>query len=238
MLTGLLKCGHCGGHMTLATGKSGKYRYYKCTSRVSRGNLACQSRNLPASKLDEMVLDQLSKKIFNAERLQVMIAELRARQRAGQASHQEQINEINRQIALAEERYERLLEAIEKGVLDLDETTQRRAQQLKTARETLQIELANVRQSPPMPLDQIRASDVEKFGNALRKKLLSGNPALARTYLHLLLDQIVINDDEAIVMGSNRVLTATMAAEKKKVGHSKQVPTFIHEWRPRHESNV
>ncbi|MEX8506373.1 recombinase family protein, partial [Leptothrix ochracea] len=45
LLTGLLKCS-CGASMTLATGKSGKYKYYKCTRRQSQGNHACSSTNL------------------------------------------------------------------------------------------------------------------------------------------------------------------------------------------------
>lgn len=43
LLTGLLKCGHCGAGMTLATGKGGKYRYYKCQSRIAKSNTHCRS---------------------------------------------------------------------------------------------------------------------------------------------------------------------------------------------------
>lgn len=34
LLTGLLKCGCCGAGMTLVTGKGGRYRYYKCNTRI------------------------------------------------------------------------------------------------------------------------------------------------------------------------------------------------------------
>ena len=40
-------------------------------------------------------------------------------------------NEINRQIKKTEERQQRLLDAIETGTMELDETTQHYAQQLK-----------------------------------------------------------------------------------------------------------
>ena len=35
LLTGLLRCANCGASMTLITGKGGKYRYYKCNTRVA-----------------------------------------------------------------------------------------------------------------------------------------------------------------------------------------------------------
>ncbi len=147
LLTGLLKCG-CGAGMTLTTGKSGQYRYYKCTRRQSQGNRACTSGNLPMEKLDSLVLGQLAEKVFAPERLQSLMAELRKRIKSSKDTQQERINEINRQIKKVEERQQRLLDAIEKGTIDLDETTQRRARQnKKAAREALFIELNYPRQS-------------------------------------------------------------------------------------------
>jgi Sec-independent protein translocase protein TatA len=145
LLTGLLKCGICGHGMALVTGKGGRYRYYKCVSRHSQGNHACTSGNLPMEKLDELVLAQLADKVFAPERLQVTMTELRKRIKASKNGQQERISELNRQIKKTEERQSRLLEAIETGTIELDETTQRRAQQLKASREALFIELAGVR---------------------------------------------------------------------------------------------
>lgn len=144
LLTGLLKCGVCGHGMTLVTGKSGKYQYYKCTRRQNHGNHACTSGNLPMEKLDELVLHQLASEVFAPERLQMMMSEIRTRIAATKDNQQERINEINRDIKKIEERQLRLIDAIETGILELDEVTQRRAQQLKTSREALLIDLARV----------------------------------------------------------------------------------------------
>ena len=86
LLTGLLKCG-CGASMTLATGKSGRYKYYKCTRRLSQGNHACGSHNLPMEKLDSLVLAQLAQKVFAKERLQMLMEELRKRIRETPNKH-------------------------------------------------------------------------------------------------------------------------------------------------------
>ena len=60
LLTGLLKCGVCGAGMTLATGKSGKYRYYKCSNRILKGKDTCTSDNLPTEQVDRLVLSSLA----------------------------------------------------------------------------------------------------------------------------------------------------------------------------------
>lgn len=47
LLTGILKCATCGAGMTLATGKSGRYRYYKCNTRSGQGRTLCTARSIP-----------------------------------------------------------------------------------------------------------------------------------------------------------------------------------------------
>lgn len=59
ILAGVIKC-RCGRAMTLATGKGGQYRYYKCTRKRNEGGHACDSRNLPMEKVDQIVIDYLA----------------------------------------------------------------------------------------------------------------------------------------------------------------------------------
>ena len=235
LLTGLLKC-NCGAGMTLATGKGGLYRYYKCTRRQNQGNHACASRNLPMEKLDSLVLEQLAEKVFAPERLQSLMAQLRKRIQSSKGTQQERINEINRQIKKVEERQQRLLDAIETGTIELDETTQRRAQQLKAAREALFIELAGVRRDTSLPaVEYLKPSQVDVFGRVLRQKLLTPDSPLAKSYLKILVDEIVVQDKTATIRGSYAALAQTM--QQIKMGTLNQVPTFNLDWRARQDSN-
>ncbi len=237
LLTGLIKCGVCGGSMTLATGKGGRYKYYKCTSRQNKGNHVCTSGNLPMEKTDQQVLNQLADKVFAPERVQNMMVELRKRIKTSKDTQQEHINNLNRQLKQTEERQHRLYEAIETGVIDLDETLQRRAQQLKSAREALLIELAGVRRAHSLPIDQLKASQVEAFAKTLKAKLLAKDGALAKSYLSLLVDEIIVRDGAATMKGSYRALAYAAAIGEIKVGHLKQVPTSISDWCARRDSN-
>ena len=237
LLTGLLKCGVCGHAMTLVTGKSGRYKYYKCTSRQSQGNHACTSKNFPMEHLDDLVLNSMADKIFAPERLQMMVAELRKRIKSSKDGQQERINEVNRQIKLVEKKRHNLLNAIEMGTIELDDTTQRRAQQHKAAREALFIELAGVRRDHSLPaVEHIKASQVDVFGKVLREKLLAKNSPLAKSYLNILVDEIVVEEKNATVKGSYAALAETM--QQIKMGNLKQVPSFIPDWCARSDSNA
>ena len=101
LLTGLLKCGHCGAGMTLATGKGGRYRYYKCNTRIGKGNHLCDCPTVPMEKLDRLVLDALAEKVFTPERLRVLLRELKARLKAAQSDHAGQLGVLKKELGRA-----------------------------------------------------------------------------------------------------------------------------------------
>jgi hypothetical protein len=59
LLTGICFCAACGMAMTLRTGKSGRYRYYTCSTRARQGDTGCRGRTVPMDKLDTLVADHL-----------------------------------------------------------------------------------------------------------------------------------------------------------------------------------
>ena len=62
--------------MTQATGKSGRYRYYKCTTRRAKNIDACTAKNLPREQTDHVVLAALSERVFTPKRVSIMLNEL------------------------------------------------------------------------------------------------------------------------------------------------------------------
>jgi site-specific DNA recombinase len=95
LLTGLLKCS-CGASMTLATGKGGKYNYYKCTQRINISKDACLRRNLSMEKLDGLVLNVLANEVFTPIRVQSIIKECQKGLRKSVKGEKEQIKKLRR----------------------------------------------------------------------------------------------------------------------------------------------
>jgi site-specific DNA recombinase len=63
LLSGIIRCGHCGGAMTGHTfnkkGTDKSYSYYKCYNKLQKGPIACKGLSLTANQLEEFVIDQL-----------------------------------------------------------------------------------------------------------------------------------------------------------------------------------
>jgi site-specific DNA recombinase len=233
LLTGLLKCGYCHAGMTLATGKSGKYRYYKCTTRANKGNAQCPGRNVPMEKLDELVLEQLANRVFAPQRLQLILTEARKGIRARTAVDRKKIAILQGELRKADERLSRIYEAVETGILPLDETLQRRVQLAKASRENVLIEIAGLRRLQALPVERILPSQVEAFGSLIGRRLRDRTSTFGRDYLRAVVDKVVVNGDTATISGSNARLMRVVGT-KPLAG---QVPTFMHDWRARRDSN-
>lgn len=218
LLTGLLTCGHCGNALTLATGKGGRYRYYKCTNRRNKGNDTCASKNLPMEKVDHIVLSQLAEKVFAPERIQTLVSAFRKQQHNKQEDSHLQKKALQRKLDQQDEKQHRLIEAIENGILELDEITQKRVQQIKNSREALKIEMANLNRLPEINTEQLRASQIEKLSRFLKQKLLNEDKVIAKSYLNLLVDEIKVTDNTAVMKGNIYSLIAAGDLTKEKSG--------------------
>ncbi len=234
LLTGLLGCGHCGAAMTLATGKSGRYRYYKCTTRASKGGSLCVSRNLPMDKVDSLVLQELVERAFTAPRLALLLTEARRQMQDRKTLDRQELGRLQAELAKAEQRLGRLYEAIEQGVVTLDDTFQRRIGAARNAREAVLVQMAGLRRVQALPIERVLPSQIEAFSRAIRAKVQDRGSTFAKDYLRALVDQITVYDGTATIVGSNAKLLHAVAQTKKG---TIQVPSFVREWRARTESN-
>jgi DNA invertase Pin-like site-specific DNA recombinase len=228
LLTGLLRCDCCGAGMTIATGKGGQYAYYKCTSRMSKGNAACPSRNIPADKLEGLVLDAFRQKVCTADYLKGLLNELRAEVAKGGGADKGQIKKLEGELKKVEQAQNRLLEAIERGALDMDMIGDR-AHQNKARKENLLLEIAALKRKQQMPLAVISPQKIDAFTRVIRDRLTVPS-AFSRAYLKAAVSEIRIKDQEMTIRGSR----SSMVDLIKNGGNINvgEVPSFMREWRP------
>ncbi|MDP2828024.1 MAG: hypothetical protein Q8O37_05400 [Sulfuricellaceae bacterium] len=131
-----------------------------------------------------------------------MLAELRRSASGAKDKEQEQVTQLQKQLKQTEERLNRIYEAVETGTLPLDETLQKRVDQLKSTRESIMIEMAGVRRSAAIPIERILPSQVDAFSKFIRAKLMDKDSALAKSYLQAVVDEIIVEGDEATIKGS------------------------------------
>ena len=140
--------------MTLRTGKTGRYRYYTCSTCARQGKSACKGRSIPMDKLDRLVTDRLADRLLTPERVGDLLAGLMERQAAKNEDHATRLTALRAKISDAESRLARLYAAIESGVADLnDQTLKDRVAAVKTERDIAQIayDRAVARNKPARP---------------------------------------------------------------------------------------
>ena len=122
LLTGLLRCDNCGVGMTTATGKGGRYQYYKCNTCIGRGAGACCTPAVPKQKMDDLVLAAFADKVLTPERLRAMLQEMKQHLKQATSGQDETLRALKKELVELETATNRLYEAVEKGLLPMDES--------------------------------------------------------------------------------------------------------------------
>ncbi|WP_424399114.1 zinc ribbon domain-containing protein [Methylomonas methanica] len=216
------------------TGKSGQYRYYKCTNQRDKGKDRCTTPNIPMEKLDDLVLTRLANHVCKPDRVKSMLTDLQKLRKQANAQNDQQLEALTRQIKTNEQKTANLYQAIEEG-LPWDNSTQNRMQKLKAERENLLIEISSIRRNQSIPSRNINQKQIDGFCQALRARLLDKSSGFGKGYLKLLVDEVRIDGKQAIMQGSYENLAYAVGSSKDA---SEEVPTFMRQWRPGDDSNV
>ncbi len=235
LLTGLLKCGVCGAGMTLASGKSGRYRYYKCNTQISKGAHLCQSKTIAMQKLDGIVLEALADKVFTPERVKSMLSELKERQKDSLGKQESQLRPLQKELGNIEQESTRLFEAVGKGYLPMNDSLSSHSHKLQARRQEILTAIAGFKRQQQMPLDLLKAKNINAFTKALRIKLLDRDSSFGREYLRLLVSEIRIEENTARITGSYAALASAVA--ENNLGTHGKVPRFVPNWLPDLDSN-
>jgi site-specific DNA recombinase len=115
LFTGLMRCAHCGKRYigTAATGRSARYRYYTCFSRQRYGPERCDADRIPADPIESALRDQLRRTFQNTSLLEESIEAWRADHNADTPLVEDQLGQVEADIAKSEEAVEGYLLAFE-----------------------------------------------------------------------------------------------------------------------------
>ena len=238
LLTGLVKCGVCGATMTIATGKGGRYRYYKCTGRINdlRGGSSCTNGNVPMEKLDTLVLQAVAEQIFTPERVEGMLKDLQRNLKQSRSAHDEQLKKLKKELDDIKIQSDRLYEAVEKGLLPLDGTLHERVNKHKERRQEVLTEMAGLQRQKELPLAGLGIRRIRSFCSALKEKLLEKGSNFGKEYLKLLVTEICVDKIEVRLTGSDAALVGALTMSTKP-DHFEMVPSFVYVWLPIADSN-
>ena len=239
LLTGIARCGcpECHGAMTIRTGKSGRYRYYACSRRATRGETACAGRSIRMEKLDGIVLEALEQRVLAPERLPELLAAFLEKSDESDQRRREELALIRAAKTNSEGALNRLYELVEQGLASpSDRDFAERLTHHRQRIAALSADIASLERQLASTQRRITPDVVGRFGKLLSDGLRAKNPALRQAYTRLLIDEVIVEDDQIHIRGSRKALERAVIATA--AGSRTKVPSFAREWRARQDSNL
>ncbi len=223
--------------MTLRTGKSGAYRYYTCSACARKGKTACPGQTLPMDFLDRLVVDQLSNHIFTPERLSVILSEMAQKVANEETTKKSRLADLQSESRDIDQRLDRLYEAIEQGVVNLDAKLKDRVNGLKNRKEELQRLIASACQRRIDSHQAISPDRLERFAAVIKENLHNGPIAFRKAYLGLFISKVEVDKPNGVIrlIGPKKALENGI--KNLEALGSGEVPTFVQVWRPLGDSN-
>jgi site-specific DNA recombinase len=134
LLSGIIRCGLCGGAMTGHTFKKKPsqkiYSYYKCYSQLQKGNIACQGLSLPAGELEGFIVEQLNELSKNTTFLSDKKKMLKIlKSKTDNKGFDVEIQRIDKEYKNLNDRKDTLLEKLERKLIS-DEDFQSRYERI------------------------------------------------------------------------------------------------------------
>ena len=192
LLTGMVSCCGCESGMTTATGKTGKYKYYKCSPKLRVSTDSCNSSGVPMQELDSGVLGAVSARLFDPERLKAVFEEIASQFAAADAQGSKRISALQGELDEAESELKRLYAAIAKGLADLeDSTVSGMIEDTRDRRNRIQ-KLLSRAQAKAAGEAIITPAMTAAFARLIKVKLQDQTSGFRRAYLEATVDKIEV----------------------------------------------
>lgn len=229
LLIGIAHCGmpNCGAGMTVGTGGSGRYRYYKCNERTNRGASSCRCPNVRTDKLDPLIMEEVAERVFDQGNLESLLSRvLDTSDEARKRKHLE-LQQCEERIVEARKRLSNLHDGIELGTISArDPDIALRIKERKEEIDSLNSTAKTLRQQLDRGPARITPTAVRKFGNIVRQNLVHGDSDVRQRIARAFISRIRIGS-KVEIEGDTAALEHGVAAVARSNGG---LPTFDRKW--------
>jgi site-specific DNA recombinase len=239
MLAGIAKCGHpeCGHALTIATGKGGRYRYYRCSRRLRRGETACPGISMRDHPLETIVIDAMADRLLRPERLQALLANLLDDSSAAVRERQAHLKALRTERTRVEGAIQNMFDFIEQGIVsprDVDFTA--RLANQRTRRADLEQEILLVERQVSTADRRVTPEAIDRLGEIILTNLRSQDSSVRQGYARRFIDKVVVSTDTITITGPIKPLE--LAANDDTSPGAPKVPSLDREWCPEEDSNL
>jgi hypothetical protein len=192
--------------MTLRTGTSktgAVHRYYACSTCARKGKTVCKGRSIPMAKLDNLVTTHMNERLFQPERLAIILSSLSSRRSDKADSVNARVTALQREVTDADDKLKRLYRLIEDGMTEMDDVLKDRLNSLKADRDRTKAALERAKSHSSQAI-QIDPALLERFGRTMRENLTSGSISFRKAYLQSVIEVIEVDDTQIRIKARRR----------------------------------
>jgi site-specific DNA recombinase len=192
LLSGLIRCGSCGGPMNI--GGSKPKRYY-CANAREKGPAACKGiPGIAKDKLEHLVLGGLQRELMQPEAVTTFIDDFGRHQNELHGEQREKQARLLRAAAEVKKEIENILKALRAGIFT--ESTKNELLVLETKQERVREDIAN--SAEPVPAIRPDLADIyrDKIGRLVESLNDPDSRPAASEALRQLVDSVIVHFDQ------------------------------------------
>jgi site-specific DNA recombinase len=196
LLSGLMKCGECGGAFGVTGyGRGRKYAYYDCITYSKKGKNICPGHRIRADELDAEVTRRVKDLLFSDKNMKKLVDDINSAARSLRTDSGVRITALKKKAADIQRRIAMQYEAIEGGMIDLSLVAPR-LKELKSQKDTLQEEITYhenmTHQHRPVQVTRLM---IMEFRKEMEQIFMGTNIQEKREFLKKFIEKIVIKED-------------------------------------------
>ncbi len=220
--------------MTIATGKGGRYRYYKCHAKTNRGASSCSCPNVRTEQLDHLVMSEVADRIFDQNELETLLQGVLDVSDDSRQKKLAEIDQCEERLCGARSRLANLHDGIELGTISArDPDIAVRIKERRNEIDGFNATLKTLRQQVDRGPTRITPAAVRKFGKLVREKLLHSDGPARQQIARAFIREVRVGTGVEI-SGDTDALAHGVAAVARSKG---AVPIFDRSWCGREDSN-
>jgi DNA invertase Pin-like site-specific DNA recombinase len=211
---GLARCGSCGRSLHVCTGKG--IRYLKCSGKLKYGE--CEGGrpiSIPESELNLVVLDSIAERLFTADRIVELVAEVYAKRNAEREGVDDRVKVLKRQMAEIERKKNNLWEVASSLGLSAAAGFREKLIDFEGQQEKLTRELSIQEALLEGSVRLIGTAEATAVAEEMRKLISCADVQLRKRFVRAYVDRVDVFRDEIHICGKvSAIADAAMRASE------------------------
>ncbi len=199
LLSGLVRCGHCGKNLVGHDAKSGRFTYYVCGTLLKKGTDSCPTRYLNSQQFENLVIDKIKEHVLTTDNLTRLVHMVNEEMDSLAIEYRQRLDNVIDEIADVDRRLERLYDALETGRIQLADLAPR-IQQLRQRREQLQAARSQLEQE--LSARRVELADEETVAHCvsdLRNLLSESSLAERKSFVRSFVKEVKVTGDKVLL---------------------------------------